>query len=91
MPLRRYFLYIGSVLLALLFITDWYLPPSSADRARSGIDRTIIRIHSAQKWPAAVVIDTTLLPNGLHTIAWSVADNVGHLTGIGSRFFIVQN
>jgi len=60
MPLGRYFLYIGSVLLALLFVADWYLPPSSADPARSGVDRTTIRIHSSHKWPAAVVIDTSL-------------------------------
>jgi hypothetical protein len=26
MPLGRYFAFIGSVLLALLFLADWYLP-----------------------------------------------------------------
>jgi hypothetical protein len=36
-------------------------------------------------------IDTTKLTNGLHTIEWSVTDNAGHVTGIGSRFFTVQN
>jgi len=36
-------------------------------------------------------IDTTKLPNGVHTISWTVFDNVGHSEGIGSRFFNVQN
>jgi hypothetical protein len=37
------------------------------------------------------VLDTTTLTNGLHTIAWSVTDNLGRAEGIGSRFFWVQN
>jgi len=60
MPLGRYFLYIGGVLLALLFIADWWLPSLGSESDPSDVDRTTIRIHSAQKWPAAVVIDTTL-------------------------------
>jgi hypothetical protein len=60
MPLGRYFLYIGGVLLALLFIVDWWLPSLGSGSAPSGVDRTTIRIQSVQKWPAAVVIDTTL-------------------------------
>lgn len=36
-------------------------------------------------------IDTTKLTNGLHTISWGVTDSAGHRTGIGSRFFNVQN
>lgn len=36
-------------------------------------------------------MDTTKLTNGLHTIQWGVSDSGGHVTGIGSRFFIVQN
>jgi hypothetical protein len=36
-------------------------------------------------------IDTTGLANGVHTIAWSVTDNQGAATGIGSRFFTVSN
>lgn len=33
----------------------------------------------------------TTLSNGLHQIAWSVLDSAGHKTGIGSRYFTVQN
>jgi hypothetical protein len=36
-------------------------------------------------------IDTTQLANGLHTISWLVADNEGAASGIGSRYFTVQN
>jgi len=65
MPLGRYFLYVGGVLLTLLFVADWYLSPSKAtstDASATGsdVDRSTIRIHSIQKWPQAVVIDTTL-------------------------------
>ena len=60
MPLVRYFAYIGSLLLALLFIADWCFPSLNAEAARSDVDRPIIRIHSSHRWPEAVVIDTTL-------------------------------
>jgi hypothetical protein len=36
-------------------------------------------------------LNTTLLSNGTHTIAWVVTDNQGNSEGIGSRFFTVQN
>jgi hypothetical protein len=35
--------------------------------------------------------DTSLLSNGLHTIAWSVTDSASRTEGIGSRFFNVLN
>jgi hypothetical protein len=59
MPLARYFAYIGSLLLALLFLLDWYLPSSAVEPARADIDRSIIRLHSRHKWPSAVVFDTS--------------------------------
>jgi hypothetical protein len=37
------------------------------------------------------VIDTTTLSNGMHTIAWTVTDNLGATEGIGSRYFRVSN
>jgi beta-lactamase superfamily II metal-dependent hydrolase len=39
----------------------------------------------------AFVIDTTKLQNGVHSISWSVTDNAGNTSGIGSRFFTVAN
>jgi hypothetical protein len=60
MPLGRYFAYVGGLLLALLFLIDWYVPQTTAARpAYADIDRSVIRIHSAHRWPAAVVFDTT--------------------------------
>lgn len=36
-------------------------------------------------------IDTTLLANGVHTLAWSATDDLGRADGIGSRYFTVLN
>jgi hypothetical protein len=61
MPVARYFLYVGGVLLALLFISDAYLPRLPvAKTART--DVPIIRIHikSDRKWPERIVYDTSL-------------------------------
>ena len=60
MPLARYFGFAGSVLLALLFLADWYIPKLSAAPDRAGVDKSIIRIHSKHKWPEAIALDTSL-------------------------------
>ena len=58
MPVMRYFLFVGGVLLALLFITDALLPRlPAAERADTGLP--VIRIHSDRKWPERVVFDTS--------------------------------
>src|SRR5436190_21739489 len=65
MPIRRYFAFVGSVLLMLLFVLDWYLPHPAAEADRADVDRSIIRIHSRHKWPSAVDFDTrqpTIIP-----------------------------
>ncbi len=36
-------------------------------------------------------LDTVKYANGVHTIAWTVADNGGNADGIGSRYFSIQN
>lgn len=61
MPLVRYFLLVGGVLLALLFISDAYLPKLPV-AAGAKLDSPVIRIHihSDQKWPERVVYDTSL-------------------------------
>src|ERR1700726_4028291 len=59
MPLARYFFYVGGVLLALLFISDAYLPKlPAADGVNT--DLPMIRIHSDRKWPERVVFDTSI-------------------------------
>jgi len=58
MPIIRYFVSAGGLLLAPLFAADLYLP-ASVDRA--GLpdqDRTIIRIASARTLPEKIVFDT---------------------------------
>ena len=68
MPLARYFLYVGGALLALLFISDPYLPNlPAADRGNSR--SAIIHIHSDQKWPERIDYDTSLLTIPLAQIA----------------------
>jgi hypothetical protein len=61
MPLVRYFLFVGGVLLALLFVCDWVLPQlPAADVADAGSDKPFIRINSERKWPERVVFDTSV-------------------------------
>jgi hypothetical protein len=63
MPLARYFLLVGGLLLALLFVIDAALPKAPQAepvRADGGPDKSIIRIHSDRKWPERVVFDTSL-------------------------------
>jgi hypothetical protein len=58
MPVVRYFFFVGGALLALLFISDAYLP-KPPDVARVDADLPVIRIHSDRKWPQRVVFDTS--------------------------------
>jgi hypothetical protein len=66
MPLGRYFIYTGGVLLALLLAISWYWQPQSATRTASAeIEHPTIRIESQHRWPRAVVFDTnqpTIVP-----------------------------
>ncbi len=65
MPIGRYFFVVGSVLLALLFLADWYYsaatatPPDTLSPSGGGIDRSILQIRSDQRWPERIVIDTS--------------------------------
>ena len=59
MPVGRYFAVTGSVLLALLFLIDWYLPSAGTAPAVAVFDHSVIRIQSRQRWPSPVVFDTT--------------------------------
>jgi hypothetical protein len=60
MPLVRYFVFVGGMLLSLVFLADWYFPTStSIAAAGNDVDRSIIRIHSSHKWPNAIQMDTS--------------------------------
>jgi hypothetical protein len=63
--LVRYFFYAGSALLALLLISNWYWPAPAVvttdDQAQqTSMDKAILRIRSAQKWPKRIVFDTNI-------------------------------
>jgi hypothetical protein len=60
MPFGRYFVFVGSFLLSLLYLLNWYVPQLAAEPAHFEIDRSIIRIHSQHQWPKAVAIDTNI-------------------------------
>ena len=62
MPVARYFLFVGGVLLALLFAVDALIPHQAvvASQAASSVDKTVVRIRSDQKPPERVVYDTSL-------------------------------
>ena len=60
MPIARYFIFVGGTLAASLLIAGWCLPTPPAMFANQlAIDRSIIRIKSARKWPEKVVLDTS--------------------------------
>ncbi|WP_338827359.1 hypothetical protein [Bradyrhizobium sp. 27S5] len=64
MPVARYFLYMGGVLLALLFVVNLVVPQeavvTSQGLSSPGVDKTMVRIKSTQKLPERVVYDTSV-------------------------------
>jgi len=58
----------------MLFIADWYFPSASSQTffRETRVDKSIIRIKSAHKWPEAIVFDTslpTIIPPPLPVLA----------------------
>jgi hypothetical protein len=62
MPVARYFLFAGGVLLALLLAIDALVPQQAivASQAAPSVNKTVVRIRSDQKLPERVVYDTSL-------------------------------
>ena len=58
-PIGRYIAFVGSLLLAILFIADWYLPMAPTQSVTSRETEPIIRIKSDRKWPERIVFDTS--------------------------------
>jgi hypothetical protein len=60
MPIRQYFVWVGSALLVALFAADWWLPDPAAHShsAMAPNERANLRIRSDHKWPERVVFDT---------------------------------
>ncbi|MGF6431232.1 hypothetical protein ABIE91_006452 [Bradyrhizobium elkanii] len=61
MPIRQYFVWVGSALLLALFAADWWLPDSPAHlhSAPPPSERISLRIRSDHKCPERVVFDTS--------------------------------
>src|ERR1700689_3176800 len=73
-PLGRYFVFVAGLLLGMLFIADWYFPSVSSQAffPEARVDKSIIRIKSAHKWPEPIVFDTsqpTIVPPPLPVLA----------------------
>ena len=61
MPVVRYFLFVGGLLLATLLFVQPYLPHSDLQGAKEReVDRTIIRIQSIERLPERIVYDTQI-------------------------------
>ena len=59
-PIGRYVAFVGSLLLAMLFIADWLLPMSPTQSVTSGeANKPIIGIKSDHKWPERIAFDTS--------------------------------
>ena len=61
MPVARYFLFVGGVLLALLLAVDAFVPQQAVvgSQAAPSVNKTVVRIRSDQKLPERVVYDTS--------------------------------
>jgi hypothetical protein len=73
-PVGRYFLYVGGVLVALLFVVGWYLPGPTPMASFGGrIDSATLRVRSEHKWPERMQFDTAA-PSRLPPSPPSVAE-----------------
>jgi hypothetical protein len=59
MPIVRYIAWVGTSLLALLFVANWFLPESQPEPAPEASNLPVIRIASIQQLPDRVDIDTS--------------------------------
>jgi hypothetical protein len=73
MPLTRYFVWVGGVLLALLFVADAWLPELPLARTIDALPPAI-HIHSDQKWPERIVFDTSATVPGQASAANAQTD-----------------
>ena len=59
MPIVRYIVWVGTSLLALMFVANWFLPESLPELAPEASNRPVIRIASIQQPPERIDIDTS--------------------------------
>jgi hypothetical protein len=63
MPVARYFLFVGGVLLALLFGVNAFAPKEpvvSSTAAAAPVENPTLKIRSDRKWPEPIVYDTSI-------------------------------
>jgi hypothetical protein len=66
-------------------------PHPTYNQARSDIATLFAGYTNSANAIGFYYLDTTKLPDGVHTISWNVFDNAGRGEGLGSRFFTVAN
>jgi hypothetical protein len=59
-PLFRYFMVVGGLLVSILFVADAYLPTTRIDPDSKSAPKPTILIASSIKWPERIVYDTNL-------------------------------
>jgi hypothetical protein len=60
LPAFQYFGWVGSFLLATLLAANWCFPAPIDPQSDVSLNQKVhIRIHTEQKWPERVVLDTT--------------------------------
>lgn len=75
MPIVKYLVFVGGVLLSLLFAADHYLPPAAGPSSAAEVDRGIIRISSTRPVPERIVFDVSHHPP---VAAASVTADIAH-------------
>jgi len=59
MPILKYLVFAGGLLLSLLFAADHFLPPAVEPISTAEVDRSIIRISSTRPVPEKIVFDVS--------------------------------
>jgi len=62
MPILKYLVFAGGLLLSLLFAADHFLPPAVEPISAGEVDRSIIRISSTRPVPEKIVFDVSHRP-----------------------------
>jgi hypothetical protein len=86
MPVARYFMFVGGILLALLLAIDALFPQQAVvtSQAAPSVDKTVVRIRSDQKPPERVVYDTSLPTMGPPAMMAQAAAPVAAPTPVAS-------
>ena len=67
------------------------VPPNVYNQYRPDVSGGFPGLNNTAGPVGAFFLDTTKYANGVHTIAWSVTDDLGRIDGIGSRYFNIVN